>query len=114
MSTGLSWVKGMESPNPAGRKKGSKRNYMKTLERFIARNGSLKDLEGIFNHLSSQKEQLEMLRAVWFYTLPRPIANAISEEEQEQLLERTVKMQQYIKQLENQIKDNGLELQRKI
>src|SRR6476659_6644978 len=112
MSNGLTWIKGMESPNGKGRPKGSKRNYMKTLERFIARNGSLKDLEGIFNHLSSQKEQLEMLRAVWFYTLPRPTADAISEQEAERLLERMAKMQGYIKELENQIKEHGLELQR--
>src|SRR4030095_5018930 len=104
MSNGLKWVKGGDSPNAAGRPPGSKRNYMRTLKRFVERNGSLKDLERIYNHRNGEKDQLEMLRSVWFYTLPRPQADSISAEEMEELYKKQISLEQLNKQLQAEIK----------
>jgi hypothetical protein len=55
MSNGLTWVKGMESPNPAGRKKGSKRNPLASLRRWYSRNATTKELDRLYNHLPTER-----------------------------------------------------------
>jgi len=106
MSNGLTWVKGMNSPNPTGRKPGSKgRNPLASLKRWYSRNGTVKELDRLYNALQTDRDKLDMMRSVWAYLLPRPQSDAISAEEAQQLYEKQVSLEQRNKILEKQLKD---------
>lgn len=103
MTTGLTWVKGMESPNKGGRPKGSKRNPLTSLQRWYARNGTVKELDRLYNALLTDKDKIDMMKAVWYYLLPRPQADALSHQEAEALYEKHIQLQQRNKQLEQEL-----------
>jgi hypothetical protein len=104
MDNKLTWVKGMSSPNPAGRKKGSKRNWKRELERFVARNGSSKELERLYDHLESETEQAEMLKWIYAYIVPKPRADSMSADEIQALYEQRVSLEQKNHQLQQELK----------
>jgi len=108
------FIAGGPSMNPKGRPKGSKRSRLRTLERFQKRNATLDEYQRLYDHMDSTAEQWAMQKWIEERLTPKPSANAISEEEAERLLERMAKMQGYIKELENKIKEHGLELQRTV
>lgn len=100
----LTWIKGMESPNMAGRKKGSKRNPLTSLHRWWARNGTLSELDRIYHGLETYNEKQKMIQWVANIIIPRPQADSISHEEAEQLYEQRVKLEQANKQMQGEIK----------
>jgi len=97
------WVAGV-SGNPSGKPKGAKRNPLTSLQRWYSRNGSLKELDRLYKALQTDKDKIDMMKAVWYYLLPRPQADAISNEEAELLLSKQIQLEQRNKQLEQELK----------
>lgn len=75
------WVRHGASPNANGRPKIAKSDHLARLKRWSQRLGTDKELTRIYNALPTDKDRLEMLKAVWFYTLARPQADTLSAEQ---------------------------------
>jgi hypothetical protein len=99
------WKAGMKAVPGSGRPRGSKADALKRLRRWYNRRGTERELDAIYDHLESAKEQADFMRSVWFYLLPRPTNESISPEEVEALYNDRVKLEKRIIQLENELKN---------
>lgn len=99
----LKWFKGMESPNKLGRPKSSKSDHLQRLKRWSARRGTEKELDRIYNSLQTEKDKLEMHKAVWYYIYAKPAADSISPEELETLHSRLVDLMEENRYLKTEL-----------
>lgn len=82
------WKMGIASPNGAGRPKISKMDHLARLKHWSKRHGTEKELTRIYNALSTDREKLEMHRAIWYYIYARPVADSLTPEQIDEVYEK--------------------------
>ena len=93
------WIAGSKSANPAGRPKGSSKSATTIrgkLERFVARNYSMNQMNRIFGELSA-RDQATLYKDLLPYILPKQSPEAINEDEVDklyELIEKAIKQNQ--------------------
>jgi len=81
------WVSGV-SGNPAGKKKGARRNVRTTIARFLLKNSSLKELQTNYNLLKPGREKLEFVLKLMPYHISPVQADSLSADEIEMLYKK--------------------------